>query len=608
VTAVVVPRLRKEVRGLLPMWLICLVPIAFTAVIGRGLEPIGFAFYVFGAVAIGALSIGQEYNCSTLTLLLSQPINRGRLLLHKAAVLAVLLAVLAVAVWWNLAPVAGVIDNPSSAPQWRPVMLLVPLLSGFFLAPWLTMVCGSPLAGMVFAFAIPGAMWVAGDLTAAVIYGGELSQTAGARALSQDIFWRGTVLASLAAAVGGWWSFTRLEAIDRRGFDVRLPAWFSGRARETDSSTGVSHLTRRRAVWLLVAKELRLQQLTFAISGLYIISWIALLLLTPVALKTRATALYVSSLLHAGAIPLLAGSLASAEERQLGVLGWQTLLPIAAWKPWTVKASVALLLTVGLVFGLPALMSRLPDSTELIAGELSSPIAWSYVFALVAIAVSSLYVGSLCTNGLRALVISMPVALAVVQFAILGYRGAYGTFAQRLQYLWSQPGPSNRALVYELVAHSVWVVGAFAILGLLLRFGLVNYRSAERGSRRVVEQVAIVAALVMTVIMTAVGASAFSRAEYRRLDQLAGRVHVSGVVLDARQRPVTKYTVAIFGDGGADLFSRRFARGAWVRPVPVLKDKERTDSNLLERLKARAMPVEFPPNQHTRVTLTLTDF
>ena len=36
-------------------------------------------------------------------------------------------------------------------------------------------------------------------------------------------------------------------------------------------------------------------------------------------------------------LALLIGSLASAEERQLGTLEWQGLLPMASWKQWAAK-------------------------------------------------------------------------------------------------------------------------------------------------------------------------------------------------------------------------------------------------------------------------------
>ena len=53
---------------------------------------------------------------------------------------------------------------------------------------------------------------------------------------------------------------------------------------------------------------------------------------------------------------ILIGSLASAEERQLGTLEWQTLLPSPAWQQWAVKVGVTFGLALLLGVGLPALL------------------------------------------------------------------------------------------------------------------------------------------------------------------------------------------------------------------------------------------------------------
>ena len=144
----------------------------------------------------------------------------------------------------------------------------LPLLCGLFVAPWLTMVCRNALAGVVFALAIPATVWLASDLTAAMAYGGELATTVEARELALGIFWRGIVIVCAMAAVASWWMFIRLEAIESRGMELTPPAWvpgLSGRARAMPAAPPA--FTRRPAMWLLVKKELRLQQLTFAVSA-----------------------------------------------------------------------------------------------------------------------------------------------------------------------------------------------------------------------------------------------------------------------------------------------------------------------------------------------------
>ena len=109
------------------------------------------------------------------------------------------------------------------ARNWWFLAFGLPLLCGLFVAPWLTMVCRNALAGIVFALAIPATVWIASDITSAMGYGGELAATVEAREFALEIFWRGMVIVCVMAAVASWWMFMRLEAIDSRGLEVRLP-------------------------------------------------------------------------------------------------------------------------------------------------------------------------------------------------------------------------------------------------------------------------------------------------------------------------------------------------------------------------------------------------
>ena len=74
------------------------------------------------------------------------------------------------------------------------------------------------------------------------------------------------------------------------------------------------------------------------------------------------------------AISLLAGSLASAEERQLGTLEWHALLPMSARTQWTVKAGMAVGVAVVLGLGLPALLSSLTRSAATAARRAAAPV------------------------------------------------------------------------------------------------------------------------------------------------------------------------------------------------------------------------------------------
>ena len=63
---------------------------------------------------------------------------------------------------------------------------------------------------------------------------------------------------------------------------------------------------------------------------------------------------YPLSVVHLALVPILAGALASAEERRLGTLEWQVLQPTATWKQWLVKATVVIALSI--VVSLPPLV------------------------------------------------------------------------------------------------------------------------------------------------------------------------------------------------------------------------------------------------------------
>ena len=67
---------------------------------------------------------------------------------------------------------------------------------------------------------------------------------------------------------------------------------------------------------------------------------------TTVALETTLDFTYPLSVVHLALVPILAGALASAEERRLGTLEWQVLQPTATWKQWLIKATVVIALSV----------------------------------------------------------------------------------------------------------------------------------------------------------------------------------------------------------------------------------------------------------------------
>src|SRR5204862_8354980 len=112
--------------------------LAATVVFRQSHEFATFTYFI-GAAAFGALSIGHEYGCRTLPLLLSQPVSRERVWLAKLGVLAVLLVV--------LSQIAGavVFHSVHATESERLAFGILPVLGGLFVAPWLTMASRSPI-------------------------------------------------------------------------------------------------------------------------------------------------------------------------------------------------------------------------------------------------------------------------------------------------------------------------------------------------------------------------------------------------------------------------------------------------------------------------------
>jgi len=355
------PLVAKEIRALLPVWIASALAIAAAVLSGPRNHELGLLAYGFGSVTLGSQSIGHEYTGGTLTLLLAQPWSRQRLLILKLAVLTVMLFALAVFAWLTL------LTPDDSA--W----LLLSLLNGLFLAPLLTMACRTPIAGVVFTGAAP--FWF---------------QAIG-RYVNGTVLWSVALTLFAAAGVTAWRMFMRLEMADGRGAALSLPRF---------QPAAVSR--RQPPLWLLVKKELHLQQMTFAATVVCTLLWVGIAVSTRIIPGLRGFPVSVVAVSYGGLLALLIGALASAEEREIGTLEWQTMLPMAAWKQWSVKAGTVLVLAAVLSFAIPALLA---------SGSVSfNP---GHAAAILFLAAGSLYVSSLCRSGLRALIVSGSLTLAL---------------------------------------------------------------------------------------------------------------------------------------------------------------------------------------------------
>ena len=490
---------RKESRALSLAWLACLVAMIASAVTGnRQLRALGIPAYFFGTAALGALSIGHEYSHRTLALLLSQPARRERLLLVKLGVLAGMLLTLCAAAYNS--PVIRRVSPQGVASGYLLATVWLPVLCGLFLAPWLTMICRSPIAGTVFTVTIPGILAVVGELIGVATYG----ITPEADHFRFAIIWRGTLGLCAIGAVMSWRMFMRLEAIDSSP-DVRLPQWL----RWTTTSAGARPFTKRQPLWLLVKKELRLQQLAIVVAGLYILGWLTVVSLGLLVSEKETDAFNALMFLYGLLISLLIGSLASAEERQLGTLEWQMILPVATWKQWAVKSGVALSLAMLLAFALPALLVSI-NPTNMGIHRDSDFLRLYIAVPILLFTAGSLYVSSLCSSGLKALLMSLPAALGVVLFVNVIVEPLGSAVFTRVSQL-SREIARPRVAVSQFDPGFMSLLLAAVLLAMLLRFAMTNHRSAERAASRVWEQGIWMGGCVMVGMTVIAGVAAFSR-------------------------------------------------------------------------------------------------
>jgi len=302
-------------------------------------------------------------------------------------------------------------------------------------------------------------------------YGLEPSDPLIADDFSLAVFWWGMVEICAVAAVSNWRVFRRLEAIEGRDAELHLPESWTDRNATTAAATAPA---RRHPVWLLMKKELRLQQMAFVVSGIYLLGWATFSLIENIVPRHFGPPIGALAILYGGLLALLIGSLASAEERHIGTLESQVLLPMAAWRQWVVKAGMAIALALALGIGWPVLLAYLHPSADDLRVNVRS------VGAVIALTSGGLYASSLCTSGVKALLRSIPGLLVVMSL---------------LSFLWSSIAGAAHALSSTVATRqaaylSVWLFFGLAggFLALVLWFGSRNHRSSERGKLRVWRQ------------------------------------------------------------------------------------------------------------------------
>jgi hypothetical protein len=417
------PSLRVETGAQMPGASLAFGAAALHAMSAQGVSQdfAGVAGFAYGLACLWlcANAFGSEFDHRTMGQLLVQPRSRGRIYLEKLGV-AGSLAGLAAVIFF-LTPSRSMAGDPQSLGETLGYLIL-----GLASAPFFTLISRSTLAGFVFTWTVPMALYLMLqtllDVYHARVYPDLLHRS------SEELWllWVGGILYLGATAFAGWRVFRRMEwreggpgGASTPGLHALTGAWDQWIGRRCRGQHPTSHLIR---------KELRLHVVPWLVAGILVGLWGLSLLVRKwapesewgVAAAKPSTVTLFASIVGAF-IFLVTGASAIAEERVLGTLEWQWTQPIPMARQWRFKVGVTtgLALTLGLV--LPAVLIWLGFDAETLSTNLG-PADWQpivvYAMALAALFATSLYASSVSQSSMKA------VGLTPLLLASLGAAGA----------------------------------------------------------------------------------------------------------------------------------------------------------------------------------------
>ncbi len=375
---------------------------------------------------------------------------------------------------------------------------------------------GMPVLSVSFlTCAVPALALIVGEYWGALQHGAGPGWVDATRLFALNTLFWGTLACCGVAGVLAGRQFLRLEALD--GPLNEFPDLLASGRRGVVASRDPARVSRRchGATACLVRKEIRLQRMVFVLATFYVFALAAFAALGHLVPGYSGVPFTPVTVFYGLAAATLAGSLASAEERQQGTLEWQALLPMASWRQWTVKALVVLGLTEVLAVVVPAVLAGAFALDGWVLGS-------AYAVTLGLVTIASLYISSLSASGLRAACTTVMVAgagwflvgrpLAVASQAIaLQVGNALMTVHVAERFVGM--APELRAIAAIWLPLAVTVGLALLVLGL----GLANHRSAEFGPRRAVPQALwILATLVAGVVVDAAAWGVYVSAAFPR--------------------------------------------------------------------------------------------
>src|SRR4029078_9758532 len=161
--------------------------------------------YILPCATLGPSALGHEYVQGTMPMLLAQPIARSRIYLIKLGVLALMMAA--------LRSLLFVVPFPGGRSVFPSLVVPLPLLAALFLAPWLTLVTRTPLAGSLFSMSLSAIVLLIAEWVAVGNYG--FTEDANPFKIAL-IRWAMLALCAVGAVMG-WRTFEPLGIAGRGG-------------------------------------------------------------------------------------------------------------------------------------------------------------------------------------------------------------------------------------------------------------------------------------------------------------------------------------------------------------------------------------------------------
>lgn len=482
-------RIWKEVRSISSGAVISVLAVGALLVL-PGHTDFGMIVVVLllGSGLMGGGVFGHEFSQRTLPLLLAQGVERSRIWREKMLVLAAFLML-----FFGLAVLAGkVVGLNWQSPDGETAIQFIWLipLSCFCTVPFWTLFARNGLGGILFALMFPPFAYGGASLLSERIFP-EFFKRPENDALLTLIIQCVTLAYSFLLYHWGRAKFRTMEIKDGAGEDLQLPKrlgeFFSNAfERCWQGKTG--------PMVALIKKEIRLQKLSFIIAAVFVAAYVLVIVAKAAgSVEFAETAMVSVAGIYFSILPLLVGAISTAEERNLGTLEGQLVLPLGTRKQWTLKCVMAWVVCltlgfaahgfgamVGWVAGVPIAQQFFH---EISAGSLGiAACQQSLVLALV------VYASTLSRNSMKAMLLG--IALFVVGGCIYGVlleyarhflRGDEMMIAGRIYAI----KPLAPPIAQEVI---VWGLTAGTILFTLfiLWLGYSNFRFSDRRPARLV--------------------------------------------------------------------------------------------------------------------------